>query len=93
MKFKVVLYEHEEGFAVFCPGLNGCVSQGDTKEEALENIKDAIRLYLEAAWVEMKEDIAKDAEEYGDFTATFDEVEVDIEGIEHAEAQEVDALI
>ena len=93
MKFKVMLYESDNGFAIFCPGLNGCVSQGDTKEEALENIRDAIRLYLEAAWVEIKEDLAEDAEQHGHLTATVDEVEVDIEGIEDAEPQEVDALI
>ncbi len=87
-----MLYESDNGFAIFCPGLNGCVSQGDTKEEALENIRDAIRLYLEAAWVEIKEDLAKDAE-HEHFTASVDEVEVDIEGIEDAEPQEVDALI
>ena len=84
MKFKVMLYESDNGFAIFCPGLNGCVSQGDTKEEALENIRDAIRLYLEAAWVEIKEDLAKDAE-HEHLTASVDEVEVDIEGIEDAE--------
>ena len=92
MKFKVMLCESDNGFAIFCPGLNGCVSQGDTKEEALENIRDAIRLYLEAAWVEIKADLAKDAE-HGPLTASVDEVEVDIEGIEYAEPQEVDALI
>ena len=92
MKFKAMLYESDDGFAIFCPGLNGCVSQGDTKEEALENIRDAIRLYLEAAWVEIKEDLAKDAE-HEQLTASVDEVEVDIEGIEDAEAREVDALI
>ena len=93
MKFKVMLCESDNGFAIFCPGLNGCVSQGDTKEEALENIRDAIRLYLEVAWVEIKEDLAKDAEQHGHITAAVAEVEVDIEGIEDAEPQEVDALI
>jgi len=35
-----------EGYAVWCPGLPGCWSQGATEEEALENIKDAIEIYL-----------------------------------------------
>lgn len=46
MTYKVILQESEEGFAVWCPGLPGCASQGDTEPEALENIKDAIREYL-----------------------------------------------
>ena len=47
MVYKVKLEESEEGYAVWCPGLPGCWSQGDTEEEALENIKDAIELYIE----------------------------------------------
>jgi predicted RNase H-like HicB family nuclease len=43
----VRLEKTEEGFAVWCPGLPGCWSQGETEEEALENIKDAIKTYLE----------------------------------------------
>jgi len=48
MKYKVVLLESEEGFSVSCPGLPGCWSQGETEEEALQNIKDAISEYLSA---------------------------------------------
>ena len=47
MKYKIRLEETEEGFAVWVPGLPGCWSQGDTEEEAIENIKDAIKTYLE----------------------------------------------
>ena len=47
MKYKIRLEETEEGFAVWVPGLPGCWSQGETEEEALENIKDAIKTYLE----------------------------------------------
>lgn len=47
MKYKVRLEKTEEGYAVWCPGLPGCWSQGETEEEALENIKDAIKTYLE----------------------------------------------
>lgn len=48
MKYKVVLKESEEGFSVSCPGLPRCWSQGTTEEEALANIREAIREYLEA---------------------------------------------
>jgi predicted RNase H-like HicB family nuclease len=44
MQFKVVVSEGEDGwFVVECPSIPGCVSQGKTVEEALENVKDAIR--------------------------------------------------
>ncbi len=46
MLYEVVLKQSDEGFAVWCPGLPGCASQGITEEEALENIKDAIHEYL-----------------------------------------------
>lgn len=48
MRYKVNLKKTEEGYSVWVPGLPGCWSQGDTEEEALENIKDAIQSYLEA---------------------------------------------
>ncbi len=48
MTYRVVLLPSEEGFAVSCPGLPGCWSQGATEQEALANIRDAIREYLEA---------------------------------------------
>ena len=48
MKYPVIIHESEEGFAVSCPYLHGCHSQGETREEALENIAVAIREYLEA---------------------------------------------
>lgn len=54
MRFKVALYPSEEGFAVSVPSLPGCWSQGATEEEALANIIDAIREYLEAE-IEPKE--------------------------------------
>ncbi|MBI5696004.1 MAG: type II toxin-antitoxin system HicB family antitoxin [Nitrospirae bacterium] len=48
MKYKVVLEKAEEGgYTVYVPALKGCVSEGETEEEALENIKDAIKGYLE----------------------------------------------
>jgi predicted RNase H-like HicB family nuclease len=47
MQYKVNLKDSEEGYAVWVPGLPGCWSQGETEEEALENIKDAIQAYIE----------------------------------------------
>ncbi len=47
MKYKVVLEEESiGGYSVYAPQLPGCASQGETKREALVNIKKAIRLYL-----------------------------------------------
>ena len=49
MNFKVVLQEAEEGgYVVSCPALLGCHSQGDSMDEALENIKEAIAGCLES---------------------------------------------
>jgi len=49
MKLKIVLEKGMDGYIVaYCPALKGCVTQGRTEEEAIENIKEAIELYLEA---------------------------------------------
>jgi len=48
MKYKVAIYRSEEGITVSVPALPGCWSEGDTQEEALANIQDAIREYLAA---------------------------------------------
>jgi predicted RNase H-like HicB family nuclease len=49
MTFTVTLDRDEDGYwIVECPSIPGCFSQGDTREEAIENIKDAIKLCLEA---------------------------------------------
>jgi predicted RNase H-like HicB family nuclease len=48
MKFQVVLEPSDEGgFTAYVPSLPGCISEGDTREEALANIAEAIQLYLE----------------------------------------------
>ena len=48
MKIKIVLEPSQEGgYSVYVPGLPGCISEGNTKEEALANIREAIELYLE----------------------------------------------
>ena len=43
----IVVEQDNNGYFVFCPELQGCYSQGDTYEEALKNIKDAIKLHIE----------------------------------------------
>jgi predicted RNase H-like HicB family nuclease len=48
MKLKVILEPSEEGgYTAIVPSLPGCISEGDTKEETLKNIREAIELYLE----------------------------------------------
>jgi predicted RNase H-like HicB family nuclease len=48
MKFPVTIYQDEEGwYVVDCPVIPGCMSQGKTEEEALQNIREAIQLCLE----------------------------------------------
>jgi len=48
MRFQVVLEPSDEGgYTVYAPSLPGCISEGDTLEEALANIQEAIELYLE----------------------------------------------
>jgi predicted RNase H-like HicB family nuclease len=47
LKYKVSIKKSDEGYSIWVPGLPGCWSQGKTEKEALENIKDAIKLYLD----------------------------------------------
>lgn len=55
MKWRVVLEPDPEtnDWAVWCPELPGCLSAGETEEKALENIREAIELYLELTPVEL----------------------------------------
>ena len=46
-RMSVIVEKDQDGYFVFCPELQGCYTQGDTYEEAMENIKDAIRLHIE----------------------------------------------
>ncbi|MCX6375777.1 MAG: type II toxin-antitoxin system HicB family antitoxin [Armatimonadetes bacterium] len=49
MKFRITIEQDEDGmFIAECPSLPGCISQGGTRAEALENIRDAIQGYLES---------------------------------------------
>ena len=61
MQYRVFVIETEEGFAVSCPALPGCHSQGATRAEALVNIREAIQLWLEVA----VEDAQREAEAEG----------------------------
>jgi predicted RNase H-like HicB family nuclease len=45
-KFSVIVEKDSDGYFAFCPELQGCYTQGDTYEEVLSNIKDAIRLHI-----------------------------------------------
>jgi predicted RNase H-like HicB family nuclease len=51
MTYRVLLIESEGGFAVACPSLRGCWSQGSTENEAIENISDAIAELLEVGCI------------------------------------------
>jgi predicted RNase H-like HicB family nuclease len=62
MKYRVLLHPSEEGFAVSCPGLPGCWSQGATEEEALANIRDAIEDYLAAVAETVDQDLVREVE-------------------------------
>ena len=49
MKYRVVLEPQEEGgYTIYVPALPGCVSQGESSEEAMSNVKEAIEVYLES---------------------------------------------
>jgi len=69
-RFNIVVERDEDGvYIASCPALQGCYSQGDTYEEAVENLKDAIRLHIEARR-ELGEPIP--------IEAVIDEVEVNV---------------
>ena len=48
MRHVILEPDEEGGYTVYCPSLPGCISQGDTRAEALTNIKEAIELYIES---------------------------------------------
>jgi predicted RNase H-like HicB family nuclease len=47
LQLPVVIERDEDGYYAYCPSLQGCQTQGRTYEQALENIRDAVQLYLE----------------------------------------------
>lgn len=46
-RISVVVEKDKDGYYAFCPDLQGCYTQGDTFEEVIENIRDAVRLHIE----------------------------------------------
>lgn len=46
MQFPIIIEKDNDGFYATCPSLEGCLTSGNTYEEALSNIKDAIELYV-----------------------------------------------
>ncbi len=56
MKYTVTLVESDEGWAVWCDQLTGCCSQGETKAEAVANIREAIAEYVAAKAAEIRGD-------------------------------------
>lgn len=56
-KASVVIEKDEHGFYAWCPELKGCQSQGDTLEEAVANVKEAIELYLETLPADERHDL------------------------------------
>jgi predicted RNase H-like HicB family nuclease len=62
MRYKVFIEQSEEGFAVSVPGLPGCHSQGASEQDALDNIRDALREYLEVVNELGREHIVREVE-------------------------------
>jgi predicted RNase H-like HicB family nuclease len=62
MRYKVILESSEEGYAVSVPGLPGCHSQGSTEQEALENIRDALKNYLDVVDELSREHVVREVE-------------------------------
>lgn len=54
MRYSILIHKSKYGYDLHVPSLPGCHSQGETEEEALENIKDAIETYLEMETEELK---------------------------------------
>ena len=59
--FPIIIEHDKDGYFAFCPELQGCYTQGDTYEEALENIKDAIKLHIEDRNENDEEIVRKDS--------------------------------
>jgi predicted RNase H-like HicB family nuclease len=60
-KVSIVIEKDEHGYYAYCPGLEGCQSQGNSLEEVIANMKEAIELYLETlSEDEIKESLSKE---------------------------------
>ena len=68
MKYPVILIKSDEGFAVSCPALPGCWSQGKTETEALSNIREAIQLWLEVADEDARNEAGREAGTFAEVT-------------------------
>ena len=70
MKYAVILENrYESGYIAYVPVLRGCVSQGQTRDEALENLKEAMQLYIEALLEDglpVPTEVSKEAVEIGE---------------------------
>ena len=67
LTFQVALiYDKDYGYTVFCPALNGCISDGDDKAEALENIKECISLFLKSQAREIQRETEVLLQRYND---------------------------
>ena len=62
MKYRVAIYNSDEGCSISVPGLPGCWSKGETEEEAIENIKIAISEYLEVVEEELQGMVVREVE-------------------------------
>ena len=62
MKYKIALQHSKEGYSASVPGLPGCWSQGATEQEAMVNIQDAIREYLDARDELLKGTVVREVE-------------------------------
>lgn len=58
MKFGVIIEKDDDGYVAFCPAMKGCHTQGESLEEVLENMKEAVALYLETLSPEEKSHFA-----------------------------------
>ncbi len=56
-RISVVVEKNKEGYYAFCPNLQGCYTQGESFEEVIENIKDAVRLHIQDR-LEVGEEVA-----------------------------------
>ena len=54
-KFSIVIEKDEHGYYAYCPGLEGCQTQGDSVEEVTANMQEAVQLYLETLSNEEKQ--------------------------------------
>ena len=64
MNYRITLVESDEGWAVWCDDLPGCCSQGDTREKAIANIREAIADWLAVRDEEMVRELEADGARY-----------------------------